>query len=155
MTRKWLPSEWMDEMPPRMGTSPDDFLKRNAAGVLQLTPIEKDLDPEDWPQPADIEQGAEIAFCWVEHHGSAMLVVNADGTWRCDEDFPEGTNWYFYDLEHLADSIGELVAGDEGITDPLEPGEYLIEGATWSQDNVVFEVKVLETGAATFVEVRE
>ncbi len=148
--RTWLPSDWMDEMPPTFGESPDSFLKRNTAGVLQLTPI-GDLEPEDWPQPVDIEVGAEIAFTWVERHDSVAVIVEVDGTYSVRGTIAESAN-SFWDGNAIADSIGGLVAGDE-FNDPLGPGEYDVSVSTWSDESVVFAVRVLESGAASFVEV--
>lgn len=150
MARKWLPSEWMDEMPPTMADNPSDFLKRNAAGVLQLTPVDEcGLDP------TDIEQGAEIAFCWVDRHDSILLTVFEGGTWSVVGDIPESANQFFYDYDAMADDLDTLVKGDAGFTDPLSPGEYDIDVATWSEDSILFHVAVLESGAAAFVEVKQ
>jgi hypothetical protein len=70
MTRKWLPSEWMDEMPPTLGDSPDAFLKRNANGVLQLAPIDGD---DEWPIPTDIEKGF-VVDVWTWSDGTLFEV---------------------------------------------------------------------------------
>lgn len=148
MARKWLPSDWMDEMPPQMADSPSDFLKRNAAGVLQLTPLD-----DCGIDPADIEPGAEIAFCWVDRHDSILLTVFDGGTWSVVGDIPESANQFFYDYDCMADNLDALVKGDPGFTEALTSGEYDIDVATWSEANVIFEVRVLESGAATFTEV--
>lgn len=149
MTRKWLPSDWMDEMPPQMADNPSDFLKRNAAGVLQLTPLD-----DCGVEPADIEPGAEVAFCWVDRHDSILLTVFEGGTWSVVGDIPDTANNFFYDWDIMAPTLGDLVKGDPGFTDPLTPGEYDIDVATWSEGLNLFQVRVLESGAAEFAELQ-
>ncbi len=152
--RKWLPSEWLDEIVPIQGTSPDDFLKRNEAGVLQLVALD---DPEDtcWG-PTDLTPGQIVEFSWFEDRGYATLIVREDGTWYCDPPFEGEGNC-------IADSDGDIIAQSvedyvQQRTEPmfggeaLEPGSHELDGWYWS-DPISFRVKVLESGAASFEQV--
>lgn len=151
MTRKWLPSDWMDEMPPTPGDSPDAFLKRNADGVLQLAPIDND----DAADARDMQPGAEVPFTWYEPRGWSTLTIREDWTWFISPDFDADTNCFRDDAgeyEDIFPTLQDLV--DNARENGNEPGQCEIEGWTWSED-VLFEVRVLESGAAEFVEVQQ
>lgn len=146
--RKWVPAEWMDEMVPAMSASPDDFLKRDPNGVLQLMPIDRHAD-EVWPPIEDLQRGQEIEFCWMEDRGTSVLTMRGDGTWSCEPSFEADTN-------HIGDADGDIIADSvadyvqqRALDDPLKPGEHTLWGWTWS-DSIKFRVKVLESGAASF-----
>lgn len=156
--RKWLPSEWLDEVVPMQGKSPDDFLKRNEQGVLQLVPLD-DLEDTSWT-PTDLEQGQIVEFSWFEDRGYATLIVREDGSWYCDPPFDEEANC-------ISDSDGDIIAQSVedyvqqqtelmfgGEPGGLEPGRYELDGWYWS-DSIPFRVKVLESGAASFERVSE
>lgn len=146
--RKWLPSEWMDEMPPTSSKSPSDFLKRNTDGVLQLTQID---DDESSSLIKSIELGAEVAFTWYEHRGQSTLTIRDDWTWSIDPPFDADTNCYRSDdadSENIWCEMQDLV--DDMRDNDGEPGTCEVEGWTWS-DDVLFEVRVLDSGAAEFV----
>lgn len=145
MTRKWLPAEWLDEMPPTTGDSPDAFLKRNARGVLQLTPID-----DEWPSPVDIEPGAEVVFCWHEDRGTATLTVRADGSWVSDA-VEADTNCFAIDGDLVGRTMEDVITHLKD-TGGFDPGDVLVDCWTWS-DGTPFEVRVLESGAASFHEV--
>lgn len=163
VVRKWCPAEWMDEVPPTLGLSPDDFLKRTAEGVLQLTPITAEgEDGESWPPTTDIVPGAIVSFTWHENRGARLITIQADGSWTIDEPFPDDTNCFrdeYGELE-VEGSIQDVVNSYRGndlpgsaiIEDDDYPYALGIEGWTWS-DGEPFRVKVLESGAATFEKV--
>lgn len=150
--RKWIPAAWMDEVVPTCGASPDDFLKRNADGVLQLTPIDGD-EGENWPPTVDLQPGQEVHFCWMEDRGTATLVVGEDGTWFLDQPFDGEANCITdADGDDIAQSVEDYVTQrrEYSLSDTgLEPGRHELWGWYWS-DSIPHRVKVLESGAASF-----
>lgn len=150
--RLWCPADWVDEMAPALGETPDAFLKRGEDGVLRLVPL--DPEPEEDFRPRAIGPGEVVEFIWTESRGSTTLTVLADGSWSSSHVFDADTThfWLPGDIESLADSLEDLVRGDEGFRAPLAPGAHEVEGYVWS-DAVPFRVEVLESGAARFVEV--
>ena len=150
--RTWIPADWMDESVPTCGTSPDDFLKRNANGVLQLMPI----DPEEgstWPAASDILPGQEVQFCWHEDGGTATLVLRDDGTWSLNPPFDGDVNCITdADGDAFAQDVDDYISQYKEI-EPMEPGEYQLWGWFWSEP-IAFRALVLESGAATFEEVK-
>lgn len=155
--RKWLPSEWLDEVVPMQGQSPNDFLKRNEEGVLQLVPLD---DPEDtaWT-PSDLQPGQVVEFSWFEDRGYATLVVREDGTWYCDPPFEGDANCISdFDGDIIAQSVEDYVEQrtkpefEPNPADRLVAGQYELDGWYWS-DSIPFRVRVLESGAASFEQV--
>lgn len=152
--RKWCPADWLDEVPPALGTSPEEFLKRNAAGVLQLFPLDgADEDPEDiaW-MVHDLTPGEIITFYWTEKRGSRTVTIHEDGTWSLDEPFSADTNC-FSDAYGLVD-VDSLDGVVQALKDDAHalPCEVGIDGWVWS-DGTHFRVEVLESGAARLIEV--
>lgn len=149
IARSWLPSAWMDEVSPSPSASPDDFLKRNTAGVLQLAPVD---DDSDWLKPEDIEEGAEIGFYWCEQRGTSTLTIHADGTWTVDPPFPTDANTFVdagsdYETDLTIEGLVQAIADTTPGLQTIE-----VEAWTWS-DEILLQVRVLESGAASFVPV--
>lgn len=150
--RTWIPAEWMDEMVPTCGASPDVFLKRSPEGVLQLAPL--DDRSGEWPVAEDLQAEQIVEFCWHEDRGWAVIEVKDDGSWFLAEPFEGEANCIVGDDgDCLASSIGDYVAQLREMG-ALEAGRHDLSGYYWS-DRIAFRVKVLESGAASFEPVLE
>lgn len=133
--RKWIPTEWVDELNPTLLDSPDAFIERIGEGWgLRLPAGDPDRGNEFY-QTA-VEPGQIVNFMWTEHYGDRTVIVHPDRTWIIDQPPAEAvTHFYEHSQGVLADSIEEMVNGvpDCGVSDPLEPGEYEISTYTWSE----------------------
>ncbi|TPK61495.1 hypothetical protein FJ930_27585 [Mesorhizobium sp. B2-4-15] len=66
-----------------------------------------------------VEPGQIVQFMWTEHHGDRQLTVAADRTFSIDAPASDGaTHFYDYETDAIADSVAELVAGDEDLGNP-------------------------------------
>ena len=153
VTRTWLPMEWMDEVCPQTLPSPDGFLSRLDDGAWQIVPREVADGEDGWQSCITrLAPGQVVRFMWVEHYGFRTLTVRDDGTWSIDgSGFPDGTAhfWIPCDPDTLSESIDELVRGNDW-RGPLEPGDHMIAGYTWSEP-IAFEF-VVDGATAGFVE---
>lgn len=153
--RKWLPIEWLDEVPAKSGPTPEAFLQRGDDGVLRLFPL--DYPAEEWPTPEPIQPDQVVTFTWHEDRGRRIATVNVDRTWSLDEPFPSDTNC-FEDAHGFMEVEGDLDSLVKGFCDDLAdtefPKQVPVDGWTWS-DGTKFRVRVLESGAAQFEEVEE
>lgn len=155
--RKWLPSDWMDEMPPQTGAAPDAFLRRHPdTGTLQLWPLDaSNHEPESigW-MVRDLKDGDVVSFMWHEGHGGREMAVKADGSWTLDKPFPDSANC-FDDDDGNWEVIGNLDAVASTVHGSGE-GEFPrlvgVIGWTWSAGSN-FRLVAGESGAAHFVEV--
>ena len=132
--RKWLPTDWQDELTPPPSVSPSDFLRFDDEGAF-LAPL--DWSPEGEPEgfgPIRLSDGTSVRFSWVEDHGQRTLTVYEDGSWKLDEPFPDGVEqfWLPGNPDTLSLSIDELVRGDDGVwVEPLPAGDCIVGGYTW------------------------
>jgi hypothetical protein len=152
--RKWLPSEWMDEVPPQTGATPEQFLRRNPeTGVLQLWPIDaaENYDDHNLAMARDLKDGDIVLFNWTEMRGFRSMTVKGGGAWTLDQAFAADANCFdnessdFGVTSDLAD-IAKLAAETLSADDEVTVGVY---GWTWS-DDVAFRVRTFESGAAHF-----
>lgn len=148
--RRWLPAAWLDEMNPTMLNSPDSYIERAGdAWTLRLPAGDDERDSEFYRMT--VEPGQIVEFMWTEHHGDRQLTIAADRTFSIDAPVPEGTT-HFYDYESgaIADSLAELVEGDEALGQlPLDAGVVAISTYTWS-DAIPFRFEVDADGAGRF-----
>lgn len=145
--RRWIPAEWLDEVVPTCGKSPDAFLKRHG-DVLKLAPLD-DLDPEDWPQPEALSDGQIVLFCWTEQYGDWTVKVADDGSFTFPEGTPPETATHFSFEDEMEDSPAQLVRlllDNAGIE---RGGEFEMYCYAWS-DPLPYRLKILESGAAHF-----
>lgn len=156
--RQWIPTDWLDEVVTGLADKPSDFLTRREDGTLELRPTDPPDDPDvpDWRVKA-LTPGEVVKFSWTENYGVGTLIVGEDGRWTCDRDFPDTAThfWLPFDSSTMESSLNALVTGEGGWgdADPLEPGEYTVGAYTWSEGpGIPFTVRVLESGAAEFVE---
>jgi len=152
--RKWLPSDWMDEMPPATGKSPDEFLRREPkTGQLQLYPLDLH-DEADWfaAMVRDLARGDEVSFMWHEPRGSRTMTVQEDGTWSLNEPFAQDANCFDDEDGNfgVTNDLAEIAANLRGEAQEF-PTEVEVDGWTWS-NRIVFRVEVDGT-AARFEEV--
>jgi len=147
---KWIPTEWLDEVVPRQGDHPDEFLKRRD-GVLMLTPLESE---EAWPQERSVASGEIVDFSWHEDRGEARLHLLDDGGYRVFPPFPADTNYFSAsdDPEDFACNLEELVANlrAAGDFDAREP----IDVVGWVWGDAQFRVVAMESGAAHFAQLQ-
>lgn len=151
--RQWLPADWLDEVNPTLLDSPDAFIERVGDGWGLRLPVGDSERDNTFYQTA-IEPGQIVNFLWTEHYGDRTLTMNADRTWSLDEPAPAGaTHFYEYTQGMLSDSVDSLVNGDApdcGVTDPLDPGEYVISTYTWS-DSIPFLFDIDDGGNGRFI----
>lgn len=155
--RSWLPSEWLDEMVPATGQSPDDFLWRNSQGVLMLSPCDElerrdALEENNTSMLRPIAPGEEIEFCWHEDRGWRTVTVRKDRSWAINEPFPADTTHVFdSDTEILGDGIDDFMKSflSDNFYDVQLPADLMVHGYVWSE-GIKFRVRVAESGAATF-----
>lgn len=140
--RTWLPADWLDEMNPTLLDSPDAFIEREGEGWALRLP-EGDDERDNKFYRTLIEPGQVVLFFWTQSHGELSVTVHADGSFTTHDPIPaEATHFYECSSEMLADTLAELVAGDERLgNDGLEPGEYVVSTYTWS-DPVPFRFEV-------------
>lgn len=153
--KKWLPSAWVDEVVPKSGTSPNDFLRRSANGALFIAPIERAADDaHDWlmPEPIAVALGDVVEFSWYVDRGGAVLHLAEDGSYYLDPPF-EG------EVNCVTDNDGDTIGGSveefvKQSTDPdccgafpMEPGEHDLRGWYWDEADS-FVVSLGANGAA-------
>lgn len=142
--RKWLPSEWMDELPPSLGVSPSDFIFTDEAGRHFLRRLADDRDDEEEEEGdfffRPLSPGDVVAFCWHEPFGARVVTVGADGHWTVDAPVPEIANCFNDEEWNIHGSLDELAA-ERG------PGRYEVDVYTWSDDEL-FEFGVRDGMAA-------
>lgn len=133
--RKWIPSEWLDELNPMMLDSPDAYIEVIGNGWGLRLP-EGDDDRENPFYQSAVEPGQVVNFLWTDNFGQVVLTVRHNGSWSTDYSTPEGaTHFYEHSTGAITDSIAELVNGDpESHLDPLPPGDYVVDCYTWSED---------------------
>lgn len=140
-TRKWLPTDWQDEVTPPPAVSPSDFIQLDADGPF-LAPLGWKPDTEELAEHDPrirLEDGTLVQFSWVEDHGHRTLTVLADGSWTLDEPFPDAAEqfWLPGDPDTINLGIDDLVRGSiDGWSDPLPPGDWVVAGYTWGPHSV-------------------
>ena len=152
--RKWLPAEFMDELPPMTATNPDDFLWRSPDGVLMLSLADEMERRDDLAEPMltrPIQPGELIEFFWNEDRGHRTIQISQDGSWTIDAPFPgDTTNIYDVDTEILEDSVDQFVHAFVRDCGELLPTTVDVHGYVWEDGNF-FRVEVAESGAARLV----
>ena len=130
MARKWLPTDYQDEMIPELRASPDDWIVNggSVAGMWE----------DDEPTP--VAEGEVVKFDWCEHLGRAKLVVSHDGTWTCDCPIPKAPYGSEFHVMAVGDPAAMNVDMEDFITE-LDPGEYDIRFYAWSCNPVPHEFK--------------
>lgn len=147
--RKWCPADWLDEMPPTLGTSPSDFLRRGEDGLIRLTPL-----GDDEIEPVVLAAGDAVEFEWTELRGTSVLTLMPDGGFTVDPPFPDDTNCFrlddgFYEMGH---SIADLI---ESIRDAEDKRtQFEVDGWVWESGGV-YRLRALESGALHFEHVSE
>lgn len=149
--RKWLPAEWMDEVIPPCGESPDAFVRRDG-DTLKLCPLDWGTETaEEWPAATDLSNGQIVQFCWTEQYGYVSVTPRADGSFEVSGDIPESANLFAID-EAIHDNIGDLFKDLFG-SGVLEASDYDqahdVFVYAWSNP-IPFRLTVLESGAGKF-----
>lgn len=150
--RKWLPTEWADEVSPTPEESPDKFIERDGERWVLRPPVGNAFRDEEYLRIA-IEPGQVVDFMATEHFGYRIVTVNTDRTFSVDRPYPEKTTHFWGGDDQLAHTLAELVNGDPelpGMYDPLEPGEHEIAVYWWS-DSLPFRFDVDSGGNGRFV----
>lgn len=147
--RKWCPADWLDEMPPTLGTSPDDFLSRGEDGLIRLSPL-----GDDEFEPVVLADGDAVEFEWHELRGTSVLTLHSDGSFTVEPPFPPDTNCFrlddaFYEIDH---SVAALVAAIRD--DVTERTQFEVDGWVWESGGV-YRVRAPESGAVHFEHVSE
>jgi hypothetical protein len=147
--RQYSPAEWCDEVMPELGNSPDDFLRRDAEGVLRLSAIDED-NRETWDEP--ISAGQIVEFMWTEIYPDRVLTWDDDGNWSLDQPAPPMANCFRPsdgDYEDICDDPADIVQA--ALSGEREEYHSPMTLEVWGwQDAGKYRVKVLESGAATF-----
>lgn len=116
--------------------APSDWIKPLPGDAFALATGWEDTDDE--PEAPQILQAAEqVAFRWVERHGTATLTIETDRTWTVDRDPPPECNhiWAPFDFASMHRDMADFTAF---MVRTEELGDYQIDYATWSDEDVVF-----------------
>jgi hypothetical protein len=81
--RKWIPTEYQDEVIPPPRDTPDAWLRRATDGTWLLAPS------EDLGFVRVLVDGDIVEFDWTVNLGSSEFVVRSDGPWHIDPPAPE------------------------------------------------------------------
>lgn len=146
-TRKWLPSEWLDETIPAPQESPDAFIRAIDGGRFVLMPVGND-DGEDFYR-TEIIEGQIVEFSAGDDYGSIRVTVAEDRSFTLSSLNPEGATlfWIPGDPDTIAGSI-EGVINDAQAS--LEPGEYTLGAYSWKHI-ASFRFEVPHEGAPRLV----
>lgn len=147
--RGYVPAEWMDEMPPRQGTHPDDFLRRTDGGLVLRA-----LDPDEVEYDLSVKDGQVVQFSWHEDRGSRIATIRSETDYDLDQSFDADTNCFcdasgLIEVDNdLADVIRTLAvdAFECGFSLPVDRE---VEGWVWSEE--WYRLSIRESGAGHFV----
>jgi len=146
--RKWFPADWLDEVNPGLLETPDGFIEREGNGwALRLPQDEPERDNEFYRLP--VEPGQIVKFMSLDSYGYLRLIVHPDGSWETDAPPPPEARSFSIAFDIIADSIDELVVGDE-FSLALDPGEYEVAAYTWS-DAIPFRFELVGSDRGHFV----
>lgn len=149
--RKWLPSEYQDEVIPEVQKSPDQFLQNHPDHGWIMLPPDEEADEESF-YFKKLEPGQIIRFDATESYGFYTLTVREDRSYSVDGEIPSKANCFVvdHDIYTLQDTLGSLVEGDGCLTDPLEPGEYTLTAYWWSERPTHFRFEIDADGNGRF-----
>lgn len=139
--RKWIPTEWLDEVLPRMRPTPDAYIERDGAGWAMRLPL-GDADRDNDFYAAAIEDGQIVDFSHVDDLGAVVVTVAADRSFTVDRPVPEQATHFYDGALDIAETIAEAVNGDPewpDTSEPLEPGEHVIRIAHWGHASFRFD----------------
>lgn len=130
MTRKWVPSEYVDEITPPPRETPSDWIVDGKALA--------GFDETDPPKP--LTEGQIVEFSWSADLGSCTITLREDGSYTTDApvpDAPEGGTFNVYDgcdADTLAFDMPSFIEAlrEEG------PGSYDAAFFSWSTRNHPF-----------------
>lgn len=109
--RKWLPTDYSDEVIPPPRVSPTAWVVPQADGSWEMAANEI----ADYPQPIPLVEGQIVSFQWTEDFGTAELCFETDGTFTLDCDEPRAPDGGHMnvaidgDWETVSPSVEELV----------------------------------------------
>ena len=129
MGKKWVPSNYVDEVTPPPRETPSDWL----VGGNALADIEDDEPPHP------LADGQIVRFDWVEDLGRSTIIIREDGSYDAEVPpvIPEGGTFHVYDgcdPETLAFDMPSFIESlrEEG------PGRYDAVFYSWSWRGVPF-----------------
>ena len=112
-TRRWLPSEWMDEVIPEPRDSPSAWIFKSDDGSYSVADNETAYGSQDLAG-APLAEGDVVEFSWTEDHGQQTVSFNGAGGWTLagaePTATPGSTMLYIeiYNAENMTDSLDEL-----------------------------------------------
>ena len=146
-TRKWLPTEWLDEVVPEPQDSPDAFISPVGDSALELrAPTEP---REDGFYVSPLTEGQIVEFVAFDDYGTLQLTIHADRTFETDDPVPAGATLFMLEGEPdtISGSIEEMV---RNLDDPIDPGTYTVAAYSW-QRHASFRLELDEKRVARFV----
>ncbi len=128
MCRKWVPSDYVDEITPPPRETPDAWIEGgNALAAF-----------DDAAPPRPLAEGEIVRFSWVETLGAVTITIAEDGSWTSNPPIPETPEgaafhiWEPYDPDTLSFDVDSFVAQWFELDGP---GEIDAETYAWSTEN--------------------
>ncbi|WP_337996190.1 hypothetical protein [Oleispirillum naphthae] len=134
MVKKWVPTDYIDEVTPPGRATPDDWIVEGA-GL-------GGFDETDPPMP--LNEGEIVLFDWVVDLGRATVLIEEDGTYDCTVPIPVpppgGTFHVFipFDPDTMALDMDTFVAATFAADGP---GGYDVSFYSWSAESLPFEFR--------------
>lgn len=147
--RKWIPANLLDEIPPAMLASPQDWLQPmpNGTGFTLKSAFHDDEEQEaacGWKFVA-LTCGQRVDFVWFEDYGQVDVVVRKDGTFDILDSVDPRADYFSV---HLTDIVGGSIADvvKELIdTDGLEEDVERVAISTYHySDPVAFSFDIVD-----------
>ena len=139
--RKWLPSDYQDEVIPPPRNHPNDWIVRLPGDSYGLAPAD-----ESEADPRILKDGDIVKFDWTESHGRAEFTVNADRTWLIDRDAPNAPEGGYMMVAIYGDTVDTMMPGldefAEAFISNLSDGELpfsdIVTFYSWSSESLEF-----------------
>jgi hypothetical protein len=139
--RKWLPTEYGDEVIPSPRASPADWLLQvDGKFYLAGNDIAGDTAPRE------LREGEIVQFDWTEDHGTAELEILSPTEWRGEDRMPttpggnmvmcEAGNW-----ESQSDNISTFVECYCDMDRPSLPAAVTVSFYAWSNAPTLYEFR--------------